>query len=195
MTFRRSPVPSVVPYDSGNRPVRPHEGPYHNGDQELALLDAWAQEQVRHSGTRVALYTLDHGRSEFHPVHAEALDRRHRGPFWMWGWAEYPEGSPVVTDAGVSIRWPSKFWLPRASLEAVKAPPPMEGDIIRFWDKPFFTHGSDSDFEPEGGYFFLITKVNEDGHPFDDPGFVGFSLEGARDTAFNPERRRDEVMR
>jgi len=193
--YRRGPVPPVRPYDSGQETVRPLEGLYHQGDQELRLFDAWAEEHVRIGGTRIAVYSIDPAGSTMSAVHDEVTDRRYRGPFPMWGWAEYPEGQPVVTDPGVTIRWPVKFWVPRASIEKARAPAPMEGDIIRFWDKPFFTANGDSDLPTEGGYFFLITKVNEDGHPYDDPGFVGFSFEGTRDTAFSPERRMDDRVR
>lgn len=188
-------LPPVQPYDPGaNAVVRPLEGPYHQGDQELRLFDAWAVEESQTSGTVLFYYSLDVGASQGSALYDESTRRVYRGPFKVSGYVEWPKSNPVVQDAGMVVKWNTRMWIPRAEIERARCPLPLEGDVVRAWQNPFFDLWSLTGDEPQiGGYFFTVVVCNEEGHLYDQPGFVGFELTVSRSTDFTPERRLDNL--
>lgn len=187
----RARLPAVAPYDPGVRNVvRPLDAPLHWADQEMDLHDAWAQEQVRNSGTPIHYYVLDVGRSDTNPVYDESTVRRYRGPFRMWGYVEWPKSNPEVHEEGLVVKWETRVWIPRKDFEDARCDVPLEGDVIQAWRTQFFDQWAVTGDEPQkGGYYFTVLNTNDEGHPFDSPGFVGFEMNVARSTEFTPERR------
>lgn len=190
-----SRLPPVQPYDPGpHAEVRPLDSPYHQGDQELPLFDAWAVEESRTSGTGIFYYSLDVEASQSSPLYDESTRRAYRGPYKVMGVVEWPKSNPVVEDAGMVVKWNPRVWVPRAEFERARCPVPMEGDVLRAWRTPFFDFWSLTGDEPQlGGYFFTVVVCNDEGHLYDAAGFVGFELTVSRSTDFTPERRLDNL--
>lgn len=86
----------------------------------------------------------------------------------------------------------AEVWIARKSIEDIRAPQPNESDVLRIWNTPFFNEWAVDNApsgQPNTGYFFDIIDVDDDGHLFDSPTFVGFKLSIKRRTEFTPERR------
>ncbi len=94
------------------------------------------------------------------------------------------------------MKWNTRAWIPRKVFEDAHCPAPLEGDVLRVWRTPFFNDWSVSGDEPQqGGYYFTVVVVNDEGHLYDQPGFVGFEFSISRNTDFTAERRLDNLRR
>jgi len=157
---------------------------------EEPILSCWAKEQIDIAGVSIELFHLDIEGSVRDPLYDEPIERVFQGSYVLKGFVEYPESNPEAGESGLKGIWTATLWLPRLSVEQAGAPVPAEHDVVRFWNEPFYKKYSVLEQDIEGaGYFFDVTKVDEDGHIFDQPGFVGFKLNLKRDTKFTPERR------
>lgn len=181
----------VLPDPANQGVVSPDDQtPFRFSENELDLYDQIAGEQIAHVGTELVVYQLDIVNSKVDPLYGEPQERVFKGPYQMFAHVAWPEASPAVGEAGKEFEWPSAAWLPRMGLEKVGARAPLEGDIVRFWDLPYFVMQA-SGYAPEdadAGYYFQVIKVNNDGHLFDSAKFVGFRLDLKRLSAFSPER-------
>jgi len=147
-------------------------------DSELFIRDLWAQEPIQISGTDCNFFHRNKLKSKFDPLYREPISVVFDGPFRLRVHIEWPEATPDLREEGLRLLFPSGAWIPRKSLEDVSAPAPDEGDILHFWDLPFFdklaVHGIET---PTGGYFFDLIKVNDAGHVHDTPAFVAFQCD------------------
>jgi hypothetical protein len=157
---------------------------------EEPIFSCWAKEHIDIAGVQIELFHLNIEESTRDPLYDEPIERVFQGSYVMKGFVEYPESQPEAGESGLKGVWTATLWIPRASVEEANAPTPAEHDVIRFWNEPFYKKYSVLEQEIDGaGYFFDVTRVDEDGHVFDQPGFVGFKLDLKRDTKYTPERR------
>jgi hypothetical protein len=158
--------------------------------QDKWLYDHVAAEVTNISGTSVDMFQFDPGTSTWDPVYGEPLQRQYAGPLTFKATVEWPEGTPEALEEGSDIIWPGGLWIPRATIEQANARAPRRGDIVRFWSIPFFeSFGVDNvPNVPNSGYFFILIKVNDDGHVFDAADFSAFRCDLKRTTKFSPER-------
>ena len=183
--------PIVVPVPAPTKGTE--DGTFELCDGELYLHDLWAQEHVRIMGTEFELFHLDLEESSVDPVYNEPTDRVFQGSFKMHGFFEFPPGVPEMTEQGSHVDWESSLWIARKEIEDKNAPTPAEDDIIRIWNTPFFQKYGVFEQEIHGAsYFFDVTVVDEDGHMFDRPSFVGVKLTLKRRTEYTPERRLED---
>jgi hypothetical protein len=160
------------------------------GDQELPIFDSWAQEHARISGTPIRLWSLDVSASTIDPLYGEPTDLVFNGPFEMVGVVTFPDGLAEAREKGLRTEFNASLWIARQEFEMVNCPRPGEGDIVAFWDIPFYEGWSSATRDrPAGGYFFDVHQVADDGHLFDGPAFVGYTLEIRRSTTYAPERK------
>lgn len=155
---------------------------------ELYLRDLYAQEPVNISGTVCELFTRNIADSIIDPLYGEPSETAWDGPYRLFASVEWPEATPEVVDEGLRQLWPSGVWIPRKTIEDVQARAPREGDILRFWELPFFDEmagrrqpGSNAAF------YFDIIQVNDDGHSHDDSAFVAFRCDLKRRSDAPPE--------
>jgi hypothetical protein len=159
-------------------------------DAEQKLNDSVAQEINKHAGTDVELYELDLKNSVVDPLFRETVKRIWKGPFKLKAYVEWADSTPEVREEGFRTSFASRAWIARADIEAINAEPPAEGDILRFWNIPFFNEsGVDGEPVPGRGYFFNVVDVDDDGHNGDGANFTGFWLTLQRRTDFPPEVR------
>lgn len=185
-------LPPVTPFDPGrNAVVQPYDTELQRTDAELRLYDSLATEQVRQDGSLAHYYSLQVGKSKISPLYRETVERVFDGPFALSVYIEWPKNEPVVKEDGLTTTWNTRLWVPRAEIERVRCPTPTEGDVLQVWRTPFFFDWSERGLDEKGGYYFEVTSLQDDGHLFDQPGFVGFELSVARRTQFTPERRID----
>lgn len=183
--------PMVVPVAAPTKGTL--EGEFELCDGELYLHDTWAQEHVNIAGVKFELFHLDLEESVVDPVYNEPVDRIFQGSYILKGYFEFPPGVPEMTEQGSHVGWESSLWIPRKELEDKNAPIPSEDDIIRVWNTPFFQKYGVFEQEIENSsYFFDVTVVDDDGHLFDRPSFVGFKLTLKRRTEYTPERRLED---
>lgn len=165
---------------------------FHIDGSEIATFDHFVVERTRAHGTKLDYWHQDLKRTKRDALYDEPIDRVWAGPYKIYGYVEYAPGQPEMREEGMRVTWTGNIWIPRAELELVKAPPPLEGDIIRYWRIPFFAeHGVNSEESAvdTAGYFFDVVNSDDDGHIADAEAFVGFKLEVRRRTEFTPERR------
>jgi hypothetical protein len=189
----RTKPPAILPFNSGpNAQIRPYEGHMRKADVEMPLYDSLAAEQVRSSGTRLHYFSLNVEASTTNPVYDESTSRAYAGPYEMQGYIEWPKSNPEVRQEGLIVSWQTRVWVPRVNVERARCPLPLEGDIVQAWRTPFFDQWSVvGDEQQPKGYYFVVITVNDEGHLYDDAGFVGFELTVQRATDFTPERRMD----
>lgn len=162
-------------------------------DAELKLHDSVAQETNQIAGTDVDLYIVDVDNSKIDPLFRESIEARWSGPHKLKAFVEWADSTPEVREEGFRTSFTSRAWIARADLEALGLGPPGEGDVLRFWNTPFFNAVAvDGEPIPGAGYFFNVVDVDDDGHIGDGPSFVGFWLTLQRRTEFTPERRINE---
>jgi len=160
------------------------------GDSELELFDLWARESTAISGTKIKYYSQDQSNSTYDPVYGEPISMSYRGPFELDAFVAYPTSTAETREEGAAIEWRCDMWVARAEWEDRSVPVPIEGDIVEFWDIPFFDKFSMGKGDPNfGGYFFDVIQVSDDGHLFDGAAFVGFTFQLKRYTAMTPERK------
>ncbi len=173
----------------------PKCGPFELDESEACFFDSIAQEHVGAHGTDLTYWHQDIENSIRDPLYDEPIDRGWAGPFKMKGFVEYMGGQPQMAEEGMSVRWQGRIWIARAAVEAARAPVPLEGDVLKFWDNKFFTEHSVNSEEaalegdPKPGYFFDVINVDDDGHVFDTGHFVGLVLTVMRNTVYTAERR------
>lgn len=157
---------------------------------ELQMFDSIAQEHVKAHGTEILYWRQDLDRSQRDPLYDEPVDRSFRGPYKVYGFVEYAAGQPETTEQGMRVTWAGTVWIPRVEFEQSGAGSPLEGDVLQYWNVPWFgEHGVNSEEVPGRGYYFDVVNADDDGHVFDSAAFVGFKLEVRRRTEFTPERR------
>lgn len=181
----------IEPYRPPSSIVAPHpSGPWSLDASERHLFDHYAQEHVQIHGTDVEFYSQEEENALRDPLYDELVTPKFRGPFKLRVYVEWASSDPSTQDRGYESQFNSTCWIPRKSLEDVNSPIPSEGDIIRFWKIPFFdATGVDNIVAPGSGYYFNLTDVDDDGHVFDNPDFVGLKATLSRNTSFTPERR------
>jgi len=171
------------------KPLDPSEG-LRLTAHERRLFDSVSEEHIRISGTTVEYYHLDIAASNWDPLYGEARDRKFNGPYKIIAYLTYPESPPEMRQEGFRNSFNCECWISRKAMEDANAPAPSEGDVFRVWDLPYFNEGSvDGQNVPSAGYYFDATDVDEDGHLFDNPDFVGFKVTLARRNEFAAERR------
>jgi hypothetical protein len=159
-------------------------------DKERFLFDLWATEHTGIGGTPLDFWSLDIVNTRRDPLYDEPIERAWNGPYRIQGWASMPDTAPSTGEEGFRSRFTAQCWMPRKALEDARAPVPSEGDVVRLWNTPYFAAVSvDNEPVDDAGYFFDVINVDEDGHLFDQPGFVGFKIDLVRRTEFTPERR------
>lgn len=167
-------------------------GPFELTGSEGAMFDHFAQEHTGASGTEVLLWHQDLEESIRDPLYDEPIEREWQGPFKFKAWVEYIAGTPQMQEEGMTVRWQGNIWVARKELEDTGTPAPLEGDVIKYWDNKFFAeHGVNAEHGVEGGYYFDVINVDDDGHVNDSGHFVGLTITVLRRTEFTPERRLD----
>lgn len=187
--FAPSDCNVVRPFAADCSSVKPYCGPLRLSDSEKALFDSVATETTQIAGDRIRFYKLDVLGSDVDPLYDEPTRRRFTGPYEINAWVGYANSNPDVPPQGYRNTFATSAWIARAEVERVGMRAPEEGDIIEFWRVPFFAQDSVDTGLVRPGYYFNVVNVSEDGHIFDRAGFVGFTLEIARNTEFTPERR------
>jgi hypothetical protein len=183
-------VKPIVPPNPIVSPLKDYES-FQLDDRELFLIDGYANEHVGIIGTRIEYWALDVAGSKKDPLYGEATDRDFKGPFKYTVWFSYTPSTPEVREEGFVERYQPTAWLPRKMVEEANAGVPLEGDVIRAWNIPFYALYGVADHEapPDAGYYFNVIDVDTDGQVFDNASFVGYKLQLNRRTEFTPERR------
>jgi len=171
----------VAPYPSNK--------PFILGSDELELFDSVTSEQNSIGGTEIELYQYDFKQSARDPVYGEPSHEAWRQPIKLKAWVQYPEIEDQATEDGSMTSWPSTIWVARIDLEKVHADMPRIGEVVRFWDIPYFNKERSKTLDPNRAYYFGIKGVAEDSHMFDNPEFTAYRLTLERRTNFAPERR------
>lgn len=155
---------------------------------ELFLRDLYAQEPTNIGGTVCELFTRDIANSVVDPLYGEPSQSSFNGPYRLMASVEWPEATPEVDDEGLRDLWPSGVWIPRKTIEEVGARAPREGDIVRFWELPYFdlTAGNNQP-GTKAAFYFDVIQVNDDGHSHDDATFVAFRCNLKRRSDAPPE--------
>jgi len=158
---------------------------------ELCMFDSIAGEHIEAYGTDLRFWHQDHEHTKRDALYDEPVDRAFKGPYLLKGYVEYAGGTPEMTEQGMRVTWAGNIWIARSSLEAANAPAPLEGDVISYWDVPFFAEHAVNSEEPVPGkmYAFDVVNSDDDGHVFDSEAFLYFKLDVRRRTEFTPERR------
>lgn len=158
---------------------------------EHALFDSIAQEHVQILGTDIDYFSHQVGDSTRDALYDEPVKRAYQGPFRLKGYIAWPDSQPEVRMEGWRTTFSAEAWIPRKDFEDGHCPDPSETDVLRIWKIPYYDKNwsVDGDNVPNSGYFFDILNVNDDGHLFTSPTFVGYRLVLKRRTEFTPERR------
>jgi hypothetical protein len=147
------------------------------------LFDLYATQSVKIAGTPMEFFSLDMRQTKANLIYGEARDKVWVGPYKLSGFVDWPKFDPEMKEEGLKFSAEAKSWISRQEFDDLKIYP-KAGDVIRFWNVPYFNERSEAQ-----GYFFNLTTVNDQGHLFDNPDFVGFALTIKRNTEFTPERR------
>ena len=156
-----------------------------NHPGEKSLFDSFAQEHTGIIGTPMEYWIQNTAGSPFDALYGEPEPRLFKGPYLMKGFVVRPEEQPESREEGFRSFWRAEAWLARKEFEDKNIPDPHIGDIIRIWDIPYFNEQAPG----ESGFYFDIEYINNHGHMFDSPNFVGFSVQLKRRSDFVPERR------
>ncbi len=148
------------------------------------LFDLYATQSVKLSGTAFDFFSLNMRATKADLLYGEAKEKVWVGPYKLTGFVEFPKFDPSMMEEGLKFSAEAKSWISRQEFDEAHIPYPKPGDVIRFWNVPYFNDRSEAQ-----GYFFNLTNVNENGHLFDNPDFTGFSLTIKRNTEFTAERR------
>lgn len=160
-------------------------------DAERQLFDCFAQELNKIAGTQVDYFSIDLNRSKRDALYDEPTQYVFRGPFRISGYVQWPEDIPEAREEGLRITWEAEAWIARKEFEDAGAPPPSEGDVLKFWSIPYFDKNAATGGEnvPGSGFYFDVIDAEDDGHMFDTASFVGYKIKFKRRTEFTPERR------
>lgn len=164
---------------------------------EQFLFDLYAQEPIAIAGTEVDLFQRSAKKSKVDPYYHEPIETGFEGPFRFFAQVEWPESTPEASDEGLRYLWPSGIWIPRKTIEQIGAAPLTEGDIVHFWEIPFYdeTEATQGIKTKGGGFFFDVIKVNDDGHIHDNAAFVAFRCDLKRRSNAPPEINFDSIKR
>jgi len=155
---------------------------------EAFMFDLYAQEPIQIAGTDCTLFQRSRTKSTIDPYYREPVSLVFDGPFALRAHVEWPEENPEASEEGLRHVWPSAIWVPRKTIEDVRANQPTEGDIVHFWRLPFFDKNAVQQLQTKtGGFFFDVIKVNDDGHIHDTAHFVGFRCSLKRRSNAPPE--------
>lgn len=161
-------------------------------------FDCVAYEHSRSAGTEIQFYSQILDATTIHPAYGEPLPegRVFRGPWKLKGWFAWTDSVPTIRVEGFTRSYDSQAWIARLEIEKEHAPQPKEGDVLLVWNTPFF-QGADEDSVgdkiPKMSYYFDVVDSDDDGHLFDTPEFVGFTISLRRDSGYTPERRLNVV--
>lgn len=175
------------------RVAQPSDDPAGDGEwaldsSELEMFDHFAQEPMSTAGTRVEVWQRSLKKTKVDALYGEPVETGFDGPFVVKAHVEWPESTPEVGEEGMNIHWPSGVWIPRKTLEDVGAGPMNEGDIVRFWNLPYFENEATRNVKSKTpGLFFDVIKVNDDGHIHDQAEFVAFRCDLKRRLSAPPE--------
>ena len=183
-------VKPLVPPNPIVSPMKDYES-FNLDDRELFLIDGYANEHVSILGTSIEYWAIDIHGSKKDPLYGEAIERNFKGPYKYKVWFSYTESTPEAREEGLVERYQPTAWLPRKQVEEASATLPIEGDVLRAWNIPFYAlYGvAEHKAPPDGGYYFNIIDVDTDGQVFDNASFVGYKLQLRRRSEFTPERR------
>ena len=158
--------------------------------KDTELHDCWAKEYADVNGTPIEWFVLDMQKSPRDDIYDEVL-HRYAGPFKFKGVIEKPTRSAIPDETGISAFFDTKVWIARKCVEDECMGVPKIGDIVQLWDLPFYADWAslNSKGVRNAAYAFDVVDVQEDGHPFDGPFFVGFDVSLQRNTKFSPERK------
>ena len=161
---------------------------------EIYLADRDAQEHVRQIGTKIEYYELDTKNSIVDPLYNEPIQRKFSKAYIMYVYVSWPNPEFMVREDGVHTVYSGSIWMARREAEVVGLESPRPGDVVRFWDIPFFNNQAANGRDIDGaGLFFDVIEVKDDGHLYDTPYFVGFKIDLRRRTEFGPERKLGEL--
>lgn len=159
-------------------------------DRDRELLDCWAKEYSEHELIDLNYFSLDLQGSVRDPIHDE-VEWRWKGPYIVKGAITKPTSQAITEERGITGEYATDVKITRVDAESVGLPRPKVGDIILFWDIPFYQDfGSlNSRQIRNASYYFDIQQVNTEGHMGLGPEFTAFALECLRKTEFTPERK------
>jgi hypothetical protein len=174
---------------------------YNVAGPELALQDQYAQEHVRNVGTPLNYYILSRTGSQeentgtqLDPLYSEPTRRDFSDPYKIFAHINWPQTNFETRDDGTHIIIITNMWIARKELEDAGVKHPQPGDVVHFWDLPYFNLLAANDREVEGaGMYFDVLEVRTDGHLFDTPYFTGYKIDIKRRTEFGAERKLGEI--
>lgn len=184
----------IQPWNPPATQVKPFDPDEHRFSQvsiaEKYLFDKITHEHVKIAGTDISFYSRDMIDTTVDPLYGETVEPVWKGPYEIVGYAQWPDPAIEMRQEGFRGVYKLTAWIPRTEFELANAPLPNEGDVLAFWNTPFFTKGGVlGEDVPNSLYAFNIVDVDDDGHMFDNPYFVGFKFDLERNTEFTPERR------
>lgn len=175
--------------DSRVKPLSAGQNAFRLTDNDMAIFDSFAKEQVDIAGTEVDYYSIRILKSKRDPVYDEPTKRSWTKPFRMTAWVSWASSAPTVGEEGFRVLFQAQAWLPRAEVERVRCPVPTEGDIIRYWKSEYFnTDATGGEKITGAGYYFDVINVDNDGHVYDTSSFVGYRLDIRRRSEYGSER-------
>jgi hypothetical protein len=171
-----------------NRSVAEH--PFELADSEKFLFSHFADEHIQIIGTECDFFSQRVEKGTRDPLYDEPTERSFTKPFKIKAWVSWPSSTPVLGEEGFRFAFQTQGWIPRQQLEKQGAPAPFEGDVLRFWNIPYFNEFSVArDKIKNKGMFFVITNSDSDGHVNDAATFTGFRIDMKRRSEFGEERR------
>jgi len=170
------------------KPSQPGQNRSQTAEDELPLADDIAMETAA-QGTAIEYYEQDMMASEVDDLYNEPISRVFR-LYRLMGVVEWPDSTPEMVEGGARTSFMTTVSIPRKAFELAGATAPSEGDVLRFWNTPFFDDFSVDGAEvPNAGYYFDVGDVDDDGHINDSEFFVWFKMSCKRRTDYTPERR------
>lgn len=179
--------PFVVPGGAKVRPMREEDFRMsHATLGEKTLFDVFANENTRLGGTVLDYYQLDLKATQVDPLYNESVNKVWRGPYKLSGYLQYPSHTTNMKEQGLRTEWKLECWISRKEFEDAGIRYPDRMDIVRAWDVPYFNDLSvNFDDTEKAGLFFSTVNVEDDGHLFDNPDFVGFKMQLRLNSEFN----------
>ncbi len=186
-------APKLLPLKLPNAnvaPARSGDPRFRLSDNEKSIFDLFAKEQVDIIGSDIDYYSLNSEKGKRDPLYDEPLTRHWSNAFRLKAWVSWASSTPVTGEEGFHLLFNATCWIARAELERVRCPAPDQGDVLRFWNNPFFNQQAASgDKIDNAGYYFDVLNADNDGHINDSMTFVGFRLDIRRRAEFGAERR------
>ena len=185
------PIVILNERDVQNKPLNYSDN---QAKKEIFLVDRDVQEHIRQVGTKIDYYQLDTKNSKVDPLYDEPIARKFSKAFILYVYVSWPNPEFMVREDGVHSVFQSAVYMARKEAEDVGLQDPHPGDIIRFWNTPFFNKLAANGREIEGaGMYFDVIEVKNDAHLYDTPYFTGFKIDVKRRTEFGAERKLGEM--